>query len=180
MRIPASGDAALVALTPVNISAAINRWRQAYDLFHALIPPHITIAYHPFVPLAAWPEVAPSIAARLRERECFPFDVRLVSLGTFPGNPAVLWLRPEEDGRLTRLHRAVAETLPAYTPELPFSYVPHLTLGFFETDAALEAARSAIAVTFVPIEFRVEELAYVVCAEAGCWDVHGRISLGQV
>ena len=178
MRIPVPGDSALVILTPKTINGQIDRWRQAYDPNYPFVPSHITVAYPPFVPREEWRQVR-SILVR-RFSHFWPFEVTIREPGTFAGSPAVLWLRPEAGGNISRLHGIINEQLPSYAADLPFDYVPHLTLGFFDDREALLDTQAAVAADLVPIRFQVRELVYVVLMEDGQWCDCGQVSLGGI
>jgi poly(A) polymerase len=176
MAAPVSGDSALVLCPPDEISAEIDRWRCVYDPRHEGIRPHITVAY-PFMPEADWGANRPALAEFLKDFP--PFPIMLRSLGTFDGNPAVLWLRPEDGGRLTYMHDALAGRLPAYIPASPVGYVPHLTLGFFDTPEALAEAQQVILSEIEPLHLEVDELIYMVFGGDGVWRTRDRLPLGR-
>ena len=167
MNTPASGDGALLALPSRRVSARIVPWRRRYDPEHwRLIPPHVTVAY-PFVRDDAWTHVREDFA---RVLDTFPpFWVTLAELGAFEQPQPVLWLRPDDGGMLTRIHAALVAQFPADVKDGPLPFVPHLTLGFFDTLAALEDARKTVATDWEPVRFRVKALAYMTMCEDGTW-----------
>ncbi len=176
MAAPVPGDSALVFCPPDEVSAEIDRWRCIYDPHHEGIRPHITMAY-PFIPEAEWAMNRPALAEFLTGFA--PFSVTLRSLGTFPGKPAVLWLRPEDGGHLSRLHSALAGRLPAYMPASPLAYVPHLTLGFFDTPEALAEAQKVILSEIKPLHFEADELIYMVFGDDNVWRTRDQLPLGR-
>jgi len=171
-----AGQRGLVVFPPLRISAQIDRWRRIYDPLFELVPPHITVAYPPFVPEEDWPAVQPALARCLSSFS--PFRIRLQGLGVFSGDTFVLWLRPEDGGTLARLRARVAEEFPQYVPALPFDYVPHLTIGCFETEDELRRAQQAIEAGMVPCHFLVKELVYTSPDHGGDWGVYQRLALG--
>ena len=177
MAAPVPGDSALGFFPPDEISAEIDRWRCIYDPNHEGIRPHITVAYPPFIPEKGWATNRPALVELLKDWP--PFPVTLRDLGTFAGSPAVLWLRPEDGGRLTRLHDALAGLFPAYELTLPVGYVPHLTLGFFETPEALAEAQKVILSEIKPLHFEADELIYMVFGDDSMWHTRDRLSLGR-
>jgi 2'-5' RNA ligase len=176
-RTAASGDSALIVVVPEVLSREIAAWRRAYDPNHRAIPPHITVVYPPFVPVDKWPQARAGLASRIRQFE--PFEVVFRELATFEGPPAVLWLRPEDGGILSRLNAAIAELMPEYVAALLFEYVPHLTIGFFASGEELEAARHAVDASLPPLRFRVEALAYTVFDAQGSWHKYDEVLLGS-
>ena len=143
---------------------AINHWRQHYDPAFAELAPHITLAYPPFVPLAQWPQVRPAVIACLAG--IAPFQVTLRGLGMFPpvapAEPNVLWLKPEDGGRLAHIRQVLEKQLPEYVPPRPIPYVPHVTIGFIQGDDFLRQAYAWVQAELHPIEFMVNEIIYEV------------------
>ena len=177
MAAPVPGDSALGFFPPGEISEEIDRWRCIYDPHHEGIRPHITVAYPPFIPETEWGMNRPALAELLRDFP--PFSITLRELGTFAGSPAVLWLRPEDGGHLSRLHSALADHLPAYILTLPVGYVPHLTLGFFESQEALAEAQKVILSEIKPLHFEADELNYMVFGDDAVWHTRDRLPLGR-
>ena len=140
---------------------AINHWRQHYDPAFASLEPHITLAYPPFVPLEQWPQVKPAVIACLAGIE--PFRITLRGLGfpaSTPGTPNVLWLKPEDGGRLARIRRRLETQLPGYVPPMATPYVAHVTIGFIQGDDFLRQAYAWVQAELHPIEFTVSEIVY--------------------
>jgi len=177
MAAPVPGDSGLGFFPPREIGLEIDRWRRIYDPHHEGIRPHITVAYPPFIPEKDWGMNRPALVELLKNFQ--PFSVTLRELGTFAGSPSVLWLRPEDDGNLSRLHSALAGHLPAYILTLPVGYVPHLTLGFFESQEALAEAQKAILSEIKPLHFQADELIYMVFGDDGVWRTRDRLALGR-
>ena len=174
---PVSGDSGLGIFLPREISLEIDGWRRAYDPHRAEIPPHITLAYPPFVPEEDWGSERPAIVECLQDFQ--PFTITLRETGTFAGSPSVLWLRPEDGGNLSRLHAALARQLPAYVPASPLGYVPHVTLGFFDSQEALSRAQGVILAEIRPLHFQADELIYMVFGNDGVWRTRDRLPLGR-
>jgi len=177
MKVPVPGDSGLGILAPAAVSAEVSKWRRAYDPHCETVAPHLTVAYSPFVSEEEWPLVRPALVGCLRDFP--PFRITLRELGAFAGHPHVLWLRPEDDGNLTRLRAALEGRFPHYVPALPFDYVPHLTVGFFASQGALSAARTAILSELEPLHFQAEELVYMVIDDDGVWRARDRLPLGE-
>jgi 2'-5' RNA ligase len=156
--------------------ADINQWRRPYDPNYGIMAPHITVAYPPFVPEEHW------TAMRLAVRQCLsqsgPFRILLRGLGAFEGDHHVLWLRVEDGGQLSRIRAALMHCLPERVPPLPFEYVPHVTLGVFESRAELNQAEEAMRVQMKPRRFTVHRLTYLSPDEQGVWSVCSHVPLG--
>lgn len=176
MKTPNPQDRALVVLLPERICADINTWRRAHDPNYGIMAPHITVAYPPFVPEEHWPTM------RLAVRQCLgqsrPFQVLLRGLGTFENSHYVLWLRVEDEGQLSRIRAALMHCLPERVPPLPFEYVPHVTIGVFESRSDLRKAEEAMRAQMKPRRFTVRRLTYLSPDERGVWSVFSHVPLG--
>lgn len=176
MKTPDPEDRALVVLLPKRICAEINTMRRAHDPNYGIMAPHITVAYPPFVPAEQWPSM------RLAVRQCLgqfrPFQIRVRGLGTFEDDHFVLWLRVEDDGQLSRVRAALMHCLPERVPPLPFEYVPHVTLGVFDSQSDLNQAEGKIPAQMKPRRFTVRRLTYLSPDERGVWSVCSHVPLG--
>ena len=176
MKTPDPQDRALVVVLPERICAQIDTWRQAYDPNHGIMPPHITVAYPPFVPEEHWSGLRQAV------RQCLgqfrPFQVLLGGLGAFGAEECVLWLRVEDGGQLLRIRASLMHCLPHYVPPLPFEYVSHVTLGVFNSLAGLQEAELAIGGQVKPRRFTVRRLTYLSPDEEGVWSVCSHVPLG--
>jgi 2'-5' RNA ligase len=166
-----------VILASEEASLKIDQWRRTHDVHHRIVPPHITVAYPPFVPEEEWSTVRPFLVGLFGEFE--PFTVTLFELDAFAEEDHVLWLKPEDKGTVKLIRSLLVETLSGYVGELPVTYVPHLTVGFFNSAEELLTARDQIAREITPLRFRVEDLAYLVVDGDGIARVRDRIPLGQ-
>ena len=132
-----TGEGALVILPPPDIMTAVDVWRSRYDSHVHTIPPHITVAFPFVIKPEEWPDLKPAI------RECLadfaPFSIVLQTTGVFESPAGVLWLRPDDGGVITAIRTALAQKYPVAIAPLPFEFIPHMTLGFFETPQALLA-----------------------------------------
>jgi 2'-5' RNA ligase len=172
----APGDGALFVLPSQRVQAKIVSWRRIYDPEHwRTIPPHITVAY-PFVRYDDWPEVQPAFSACLQAFQ--PFWITLAQLGAFESPQTVLWFRPDDGGMLTRIHAALAERFPAHVQAGPLGFVPHLTVGFFDSAAAMAQAKATIEGTWRPLRFRVRSLCYATLHDDGIWRTCDGLPLG--
>jgi 2'-5' RNA ligase len=139
VREPDPNARALVALLPHQVNVEIDRWRGRYDPNFEEVPPHITVAYPPFVPEEEWPSVQPTVAKCL---EWFaPFCVKLEHLGVFWGSLSYLWFSPEDGGSFSRIHQALAQLLPEHMPDRHHPYRPHVTVGVFASNRELLLAK---------------------------------------
>ena len=179
VRTPSPGDASLVILLPEETSRKVDDWRRTHDVQYRVVPPHITVGQPPFVPEAEWPFVRPAVVDLMRDFR--PFNVTLAefsSFETFDQDNHVLWLKPEDRGKVRRIREALEDRLPSYVEELPQDYVPHLTVGFFDSIKELRSAMRNLSREITPLRFRVQELAYLVVDDEGIARVRDRVALG--
>lgn len=177
MNIPKPGDGALLILPSRRVSARIVPWRRVYDPEHwRLIPPHVTVAY-PFVREEAWAGVREDFVRALAAFP--PFWITLADLGTFEHPQSVLWLRPDDGGMLARIHAALTAQFPDYVQGGPLGFIPHLTVGFFDTQEDMATATATIAAAWQPIRFRVRALTYMTLCPDSSWCVCDAIPLGR-
>jgi 2'-5' RNA ligase len=162
-------DSALAIFPPAKVIQLVNRWRRWYDPNVDVIEPHITLVYPLTLAVEEWPAKRTVFAACL---EGFgPFRVKITRLNRFLSPGLVLWLQPEDSGTITRIYRRLEERFPAYVepPQPPFSFVPHMTVGFFNSLTALEEAQQKIASELTSLEFKVSEVAFAAQTAQGKW-----------
>ena len=177
MAVLSPGAGALFITPSQRVQAKIIPWRRIYDPENErAIPPHITLGY-PFVRAEEWPAARPVVMECLRAFP--PFWITLAELGAFEHPDSVLWFRPDDGGALARIHAALAASFPAHFRPGPLPYVPHLTVGIFDSAEALAQARAAISAVWQPLRFRVTAVRYGVL-EMGGWRVHDEPPLANV
>jgi len=171
------GQGVLAIMLPVEVTGQIAGWRARFDPYHLTILPHVTVMYPPFVSRSEWQIEREALARRLAGIPAF--DVTLARTGTFLAPRHVLWLQPEDGGLIRRLEATVREHfgLPPAPP--PYEFTPHVTLGFFDDEAALRQAEAEVMAALTPIVFRVTEATYMFGKEDGTWDVADVLPLGQ-
>lgn len=177
MRLPSPGESGLAIFTPDSVNARLEKWTSAFNPYHDLIAPHITLAYGGFAPANEWRMNRPAFAKLICAFP--PFEVTLTSTGVFVSDEFVLWLKPEDDGSLMRLRTALAQKFPTYFPADLHPYVPHLTIGFFASHDALERAQATVRAELTPIRFRADIVTYMVFGEDGKWGNADHLHLGR-
>jgi 2'-5' RNA ligase len=166
---PDRPDSALAIFPPAQVTQVVNRWRRWYDPNVDTIEPHITLVYPLNLAVEEWPAQRATFAACL---EGFaPFRIEITRLNRFLSPVRVLWLQPEDGGTITCMYRRLEERFPDYVepPQPPFSFVPHMTVGFFNSAAALEEAQQKIASELTSLEFEVNEVAFAAQMAQGKW-----------
>lgn len=169
-------DRALVALVPDPLAQEVDKWRARYDPNYEIVPPHITVAYPPFVPDEDWEAVRPAVARFLDLLP--PFTIHLRELGVFAGDYHYLWLKPEDDGALSRIRSLLEQSIPQYVPDLPYPYQAHVTIGVFESREALLTAQQCVMAKWKPCEFELNHLVYMSPDSRGLRCVCSRLHLG--
>jgi 2'-5' RNA ligase len=172
-----TGYGALVILLPRKVTQQIAGWRARFDPYHLTIPAHITVMYPPFISLPDWPDARVALAYVVAGLPAF--DVALARAGAFQAPQHVLWLDPQDDGTIRRLEERVRNHLGLAPSPPPFEFTPHVTLGFFEDEAALHQAEAEVSATLTPVTFRAERVAYFVCQDDRTWRPVEELSLGR-
>jgi 2'-5' RNA ligase len=166
---PDRPDSALAIFPPAQVTQVVNRWRRLYDPNVDAIEPHITLFYPLNLSVEEWPAQRSVFTACLDGFA--PFRIEITRLNRFLSPARVLWLQPEDGGTITRMYRRLEERFPAYVepPPPPFSFVPHMTVGFFNALADLEEAQEKIASELTSLEFEVSEVSFAAQTEQGKW-----------
>lgn len=173
----APGDTSLYVLLPDDIDAVTSKWRRRYHPLSRAIQAHITLAFPPFVPSEQWSALRPAIEKLLKGFHSFPVVVR--ETGHFSGSPHVLWLRPEDDGSLARLRDSLQKEVPEHMPELPYIFVPHITVGLLDSEEATEEAEKTIRGEMQPLRFTIDRVTYGICGPDRIWRNLDSLSLGR-
>jgi len=100
-----------------------------------------------------------------------------LSRSTFKGDSNVLWLKPESGESLLRIHSTLEKRFPEHVPSSRFGYVPHVTVGFFESQEVLFQAKETILSEWKTLHFVVDELLYAVLGSDGIWHIEDRLHL---
>ena len=172
---PAARGSALVYLLPQETARAVDVWRQRYDPYFPYIPPHVSITYPPFVTELDWERLRPLVTDCLKGVKAF--DALLATTGVFTVPQKVLWLRPEDHGNFAAIHNLLERTFPAQVPASPLGYVPHVTLGFFDTLEALESIRANVMSAWQPQRITVGQLVLLQNVSEDEWMARDYIDL---
>jgi 2'-5' RNA ligase len=173
MKIPETGESGLVIIPPPEIRGEIDMWRRVYRAYDSKITPHITIFY-PFAALDVWDTNRRAAIDALRDIHAF--EVKLRELGTFVRGESVLWLRPENGKALMKIHIRMRQLFSKNMPSSSLSYIPHLTIGFFDSVEELLEARKAVQKQLKPLQFKVDRIIYAIFEQEG-WRIHDYINL---
>jgi 2'-5' RNA ligase len=175
LNIPQPGDTGLVVMPPPEIRTEINMWRRVYRAYESSVTPHITICY-PFVPVAVWDAQRRVIPDLIRGFHAF--DIVLRELGTFVRDESVLWLKPEDGRNLVRIRTKMQELFSKYLSQPALAYVPHLTIGLFQSVEELFEARKSVQKQLKPLRFTVDRLIFAIYDKEG-WRIHDYVNLSH-
>jgi 2'-5' RNA ligase len=166
---PDRPDSALFFFPPPEVAQVVNRWRKVYDPNVDSIDPHISLVYPFNLTAVEWPAQRAAFVASL-QGFC-PFHIEITRLNRFINPGLVLWLEPDDGGEIVHMFYHLQERFPAFIdlPRPPFSMVPHMTVGFFDTLADLEQAQHNIAAELTCLEFDVTELVFGASIGQGKW-----------
>jgi 2'-5' RNA ligase len=136
----AQGTTALVVLVP-EAQTLVGPFRSRYDPVAPLgMPPHVTILF----PFLMERDLSPEVLRRLTEHFAgfAPFDYEFRETGVFS---AVLYLKPEPEGRFSTIIAATSALFPALEPygEAGLEPSPHLTVAHAEAPQELEEIRAS-------------------------------------
>ncbi len=173
MKIPLPGETALLVLPPPEIRSEINMWRRVFKAYQSTIAPHITINY-PFITIDIWDRQRRDLLAALQS--VHSFKIRLRELGTFVAEESVLWLKPENGHTLVKIRTMMQELFVKHLNSPSLAYVPHLTLGFFQTVEEMLQARKTVEKQIKTLEFTVDKLIFAIFESEG-WRIHDHILL---
>lgn len=100
--------------------------------------------------------------------EVEPIEIKLSSLGIFPGDLGVLYLVPTINGDLLRLHRQLHALIKPHCLEFSSlhvepEWVPHCTLVLEMDPLELPMAYSVMKDHFVPFTTRLTALELITC-----------------
>jgi 2'-5' RNA ligase len=171
-----AGDGALVVFPPKPVRGRIDRWRRIYDPYHKIIPPHVTMVF-PFMREKTWNKNRAKIASNIKTFA--PFTITLREIHFFKGEPRVLWLKPSDKGELSSIHESLRRQFPKYVSSSGFDFVPHLSIGFLDTDQALRDAWKIVSDAWRPVTFKVDRIYYVVHNQRGRWRIKSTLPLGR-
>jgi len=172
LKIPAPGETGLVIMPPPEIRTEINMWRRIYRAYESTVTPHITIIY-PFIPIAVWDTNRRAVLNATRGIRAF--DIKLHELGTFVHDESVLWLKPEDGSNLVKIRAKICDIFSKQMITSSLAYVPHMTIGLFDSVEELWKARKIVQEQLKPMHFTVDKIIYAIYEQEG-WRIHDHIS----
>lgn len=159
MPIPKRGETGLVIIPPKRIVARINKWRKIYDDQPVNILAHITVIY-PFISLIQWSTASSQVIDCLSEFHIFHISFQEPSF--FVGHPFVLWLKPDHNPELRRIHNTLYRRFSKYLRHSNHTYRPHMAIGFYDSRKELSAALQSTKVVISKLDFDVRNMWFGV------------------
>jgi hypothetical protein len=166
---------AIVLVPAFDAAAEIEALRRAYDPLASVLPAHVTVVF-PFADARAATLLRDHIAANLAGVP--PFDIAVAT--PTPEDGGYLFLRVTEGrDRVVEVHdRLYSGPLLAHRSATR-GYVPHVTIGRFDSPAALRTAASAARLRLQsPLHARIDEV-FVFELGAGLGRVVASVRLGE-
>ncbi len=168
----------LAVMLPPSAAAQVLALRQSVELDGDFLDPHITLAYPPFVPYGHWGAVRNQFLRLLAGVPAYPVELNEVC--TFTAVSNVVWLKPEDGGATRRLRDLLEATFPAFVPppgELGF--VPHVTLGVFETQEEMREVEQRVRAVLKPVHFVANEVRLARRITPVLWQFEDSLPLQQ-
>jgi 2'-5' RNA ligase len=148
-------------------------WRRVFKSYESTIAPHITISY-PFITIDIWDRSRRDIVAVLQSIHAF--NIKLRELGTFVADESVLWLKPDNGHTLVKIRALMQDLFVKHLESPSLAFVPHLTLGFFQSVEEMLHARKTVEKQIKTLEFTVNKLIFAIIESEG-WRIHDHIFL---
>jgi 2'-5' RNA ligase len=173
---------AIVIIPPDHCWEPIQTIRREHDEKVPRWMPHITMIY-PFWPRNRFEEAAEKLLEVCGQIE--PFELILSRFDTFHHGRSkyTMWLDPEPGDKLKKLHELLMRALeiPWGTGPFRLPFRPHLSVGQIRGHAERNQLLAELSAKWVPLRFRVEELALIWREEPpdDVFRVASTVKLGQ-
>lgn len=159
----------------------VDHWRKKYDPYYRLWRPHISLVYPPFIPVIEWPGIRRHVVDALLEFK--PFTITLDSVEVFEESPNILWLSPEDGGKMQRMRSRLEEALPQYVPVFPAEFKPHVTIGYFRKKKDAYSTRDEVQAEIdprsQPLSWKVTQVVFLAQEEEGDMRFEDSVTIGK-
>jgi 2'-5' RNA ligase len=176
-----SVQTALAVVVPNHLSSWIQECRSQHDSAYARWPPHINLLF-PFIEESDFAAQVPRLQSAVGVLP--KFRIKLHTTGFFKHGPRkwVLILKPEESvlGSLDKLQSAVYKLYPQCSKQRDVGggkFTPHVTLGQFETQAAMEVKMAELA-SKPAVEFELDFISMLARTKTDPFELKHKILLG--
>lgn len=161
-REPKARLTALVVIPPEEVWEPIQAIRRAHDSKFRRWMPHISLLY-PFRPRAEFDLLTLDLVHACEH--IAPFEVRLADFRAFhhEGEHYTLWLAPEPEDELDRLHYLLWRVAPDCDEVRKYEggYRPHLSVGQVTGKDALERLLAELRENWQPLSFAVSGVSLI-------------------
>ena len=151
---------AVVLIPPESVQPPIQAIRQIHDRNFRRWMPHITLLY-PFAERHDFAEVAPALAKAARQVSSF--SVELTHFNAFKHRKScTMFLVPEPEDEIVRLHSVLLEHLPDYDDTARFAggFHPHLSVGQFQ-HRSLPSEQQQLQTEWQPIQCEMQAISLI-------------------
>lgn len=156
----------------------IDSFRHRFDPYVERIMPHITLMFAQDLDVTIWQSVRRSIQEGLSH--ITPFSVSVGRTGVFHDDTLVLWLLPEDEhGEVAAIRSLLLRAASGVTVERVHDFVPHISIGFFDREESLIAAREVVDADLRPFDFRVAFLSFLRADDNDVWHCVDTLNLGE-
>lgn len=171
---------ALCVVLPYGVTEGVQAVRREHDRSYGRWPPHVNLLY-PFVPEAAAGARVAELSAALRD--VVPFRVTFAELKHFRHTQRsfTLWVEPAPREAFIALQRCVQRVFPALTDLSTieaFGFTPHLSLGQWRAQAALDSAQAALQAAWRPFSCVVDAVHIITRRDDEPFAVRWTVPLG--
>ena len=151
---------AVVLIPPETVQPPIQAIRQIHDRNFERWMPHITLLY-PFAERPDFARVTPALTRAVQQMS--PFSVELARFDAFKHRKScTMFLVPEPEDEIVRLHSVLLEHLPDYDDTARFTggFHPHLSVGQFQ-HRSLRAEQQRLQTEWQPIQCEMETISLI-------------------
>lgn len=151
---------AVVLIPPETVQPPIQVVRQIHDRNFKRWMPHITLLY-PFAEHRDFTEIIPVLAKAVRQVSSF--SIELARFDAFQHRKScTMFLVPEPEDEIVRLHNVLLEHLPDYDDTARFAggFHPHLSVGQFQ-HRSLQTEQQRLQADWQPLRYEITNLSLI-------------------
>jgi 2'-5' RNA ligase len=145
-----------------------NSYRKRYDPRYALIPPHITLKER--FPMQETHITRAADALEQIAQTTAPFTIQISKVSHFHPTSATLYLVIEDAGELTQLHQQISK--PFEPKELPYDYIPHITIGQQMEGQELHDVYSMLRLKLFSLQSTIDRFHLMYQLENDSWTIY--------
>ena len=151
---------AVVLIPPESVQPPIQELRRIHDRNFVRWMPHITLLY-PFAEQHDFGSIIPTLTQAARQVS--PFSVGFTRFDAFRHRKScTLFLVPEPESEIARLHSALMHHLPDYDDTARFAggFYPHLSVGQF-SHRSLRTEQQRLQTEWQPVHCEMEAMSLI-------------------